>query len=30
LKEKQKESKEKIENLFDSLMQKAFRGELVK
>ena len=29
LKEKQKQSKEEINTLFDSLMQKAFRGELV-
>jgi type I restriction enzyme S subunit len=28
LKEKQKESKEKINEMFDALMQKAFRGEL--
>ncbi|MBI2546577.1 restriction endonuclease subunit S [Candidatus Woesearchaeota archaeon] len=28
LKEKQNQSKEKIDNLFNSLMQKAFRGEL--
>ena len=28
IKEKQKESKEKINNMFDALMQKAFRGEL--
>ncbi len=30
LKEKQKQSKEEINNLFNSLMQKAFKGELVK
>ncbi len=30
LKEKQKQSKEEINNLFDSLMKKAFNGELVK
>lgn len=29
LKEKQKKSQEQIENLFNSLMQKAFKGELV-
>lgn len=29
LKEKQKQSKEQIDNLFNALMQKAFRGELV-
>jgi len=28
LKEKQKESKQELENLFNSLMQKAFKGEL--
>ncbi len=30
LKEKQKQSKENINNLFNSLMQKAFKGELVR
>jgi len=30
LKEKQRESKEEIDNLFNSLMQKAFKGELVR
>jgi len=30
LKEKQQKSKEKIDEIFDSLMQKAFRGELIK
>jgi type I restriction enzyme S subunit len=30
LKEKQKQSKEKIDEMFNSLMQKAFNGELVK
>ena len=30
IKERQKESREEIEELFNSLMQKAFKGELVK
>lgn len=30
LKEQQKQSKEELDNLFNALMQKAFRGELVK
>ena len=30
LKEKQKQSREKIEEMFNSLMQRAFNGELVK
>jgi type I restriction enzyme S subunit len=30
LKEGQKESREKIDELFNSLMQKAFKGELVR
>jgi len=29
LKEKQKQSEQELENLFQSLMQKAFKGELV-
>ena len=29
MKEKQKESYDEIKNLFDALMQKAFKGELV-
>jgi len=30
LKEKQKQSEQELENLFQSLMQRAFKGELVK
>jgi len=29
IKEQQKQSKEEIDNLFNALMQKAFKGELV-